>query len=63
MQWRNIGMKRWLARQQWHRWFAWYPVRIGEDTVWLETVEKRIPFCNTIGMQGDLPTEYRRLGE
>lgn len=26
----------------WHKWFAWYPVRIGErDHRWLETVERR----------------------
>lgn len=27
---------------QWHRWFAWYPVRLedGHTTVWLETVER-----------------------
>lgn len=25
----------------WHSWFAWYPVRIGKYTVWLETVERR----------------------
>jgi hypothetical protein len=27
---------------QWHRWFAWYPVRIGDERVWLEFVERRI---------------------
>lgn len=27
---------------QWHKWFAWYPVQIGDnDCRWLETVERR----------------------
>lgn len=25
---------------QWHRWFAWYPVQVGDTWVWLETVER-----------------------
>lgn len=25
----------------WHPWFAWFPVRIGERRVWLETVQRR----------------------
>lgn len=26
----------------WHKWFAWYPVRIDSETcVWLEFVERR----------------------
>lgn len=28
--------------QQWHPWFAWRPVRVGEnDCRWLEYVERR----------------------
>jgi hypothetical protein len=26
---------------QWRDWFAWYPVRIGADWVWLERVSYR----------------------
>ncbi len=27
---------------KWHRWFAWFPVRVGENDVrWLERVERR----------------------
>lgn len=37
MRWRNDKLK-WL--HEWHRWFAWYPVTIGKDRVWLETVER-----------------------
>lgn len=25
----------------WHRWFAWHPVRAGEEVVWLEDVERK----------------------
>ena len=26
---------------KWHKWFAWYPCRIGKQKVWLETIERR----------------------
>jgi hypothetical protein len=30
------------SRLTWHRWFAWYPVRISDnDCRWLETVDRR----------------------
>lgn len=30
---------------EWHRWFAWYPVRVGQrDCRWLETVERRAAY-------------------
>lgn len=28
---------------QWHRWYAWYPIRTGnEECRWLEWVERKI---------------------
>lgn len=34
----------------WHRWFAWHPVRIGNnDCRWLETVERRFEYDNLAG--------------
>lgn len=27
--------------RQWHYWFAWYPVTVGDQVVWLETIERR----------------------
>ena len=40
-----------------HKWFAWYPVRVGDSRVWLEYVirEKR-------NIQGYICTTYRELG-
>jgi hypothetical protein len=36
---------RWLVNPptepQWHSWFAWYPVVIGDQKVWLEFVERK----------------------
>ena len=30
------------AEKQWHKWFAWCPVRIGShDCRWLEVLERR----------------------
>lgn len=29
--------------RNWHKWFAWFPVRVGhKDCRWLETVERRM---------------------
>lgn len=42
MKWRSESVQECVARiSQWHRWFAWYPVRIGSEIYWLETVERR----------------------
>lgn len=33
---------RWNVYQtEWKKWFAWYPVYIGEQGFWLEYVERR----------------------
>jgi hypothetical protein len=30
------------AKERWHLWFAWHPVRLGpHDCRWLETVERK----------------------
>ena len=26
---------------KWHVWFAWYPVKVGKQWVWLETVWRK----------------------
>ena len=26
---------------EWHKWFAWWPTYIGNELVWLETIERR----------------------
>lgn len=41
-------------KSRWHKWFAWHPVVIENDCVWLETVERRIDY----GIYDDFP-EYR----
>ena len=28
-------------RERWHRWFAWYPVKVEECWVWLEVVHRK----------------------
>jgi hypothetical protein len=28
-------------KEEWARWFAWYPVNVGYQVVWLEVVERR----------------------
>ena len=41
----------------WHRWFAWHPVRVDNEWVWLEYVER-------LGVDGDGygdSWKYRRM--
>jgi hypothetical protein len=53
------ALTRRLRLTDWHRWFAWYPVRVGpRDCRWLEAVERRITYGRTL--RGSWPvTEYR----
>lgn len=39
------------AREVWHFWFAWRPIRIDRTWVWLETVLRREVFipCHPCG--------------
>lgn len=44
--WRRLWYEFWKRREtnkeEWHKWFALYPVKVGfEDCRWLETVERR----------------------
>jgi hypothetical protein len=42
--------------EEWHPWFAWYPVIIRDEIVWLEVVNRRRV---DIGhMWGDWKMEY-----
>jgi len=44
-------------KTNWHRWFAWYPVRVGNcDCRWLEYVER----CYEDSYEGLYPT-YRAI--
>jgi hypothetical protein len=49
MRWKSLSYERrqrrsaWIiARMEWHDWFAWRPVLIEGQTVWLETVQRRM---------------------
>lgn len=30
--------------EEWHDWYAWFPVRIGHCTVWREVVQRRAQY-------------------
>jgi len=45
MRWKS----RWLKKFEWHKFFAWYPVLIDDEYVWLEWVEKRTEAESTFG--------------
>lgn len=51
MRWKKESYGKWLERmEEWNTWFAWYPTRIGEEIVWLESVERRIGIITTWGI-------------
>jgi hypothetical protein len=33
----------------WRKWFAWYPVAIDRQMVWLETVERKVECYGGVG--------------
>lgn len=43
MRWKS---KAWRNDYEWHRWFAWHPIRLPDDRytagkwIWLETVDR-----------------------
>jgi hypothetical protein len=42
MNWRSESWPVKVERMgEWHRWFAWHPVRVGERMHWLEFVLRR----------------------
>lgn len=44
----------------WHEWFAWHPVRIGEEIYWLERVQRKCEFHMTfIDDGGYSAVEYK----
>ena len=49
--------------KEWHRWFAWFPVFVGRDRYWLQTVERRwglVPDQGSCEYLSDIPGyEYR----
>lgn len=53
---------------QWHRWFAWRPVRVGpRDCRWLEYVERKLtypefPFLSPAATIMAIKREYRPAG-
>ena len=43
MRWYSESPEVRIARERaWHRWYAWHPIRVGEQLVWLEIVERKI---------------------
>lgn len=43
MKWHSESYSTKMDRlSKWHTWFAWCPIRIGDEIYWLQTVERRI---------------------
>jgi hypothetical protein len=41
----------------WHKWFAWYPVKVNGDLQWLKFVYRR-KWINTFRSDEEFKTEY-----
>ena len=40
MRWSSVDKQN--EYKEWRSWFAWYPVRIGCNYVWLEVIERKL---------------------
>jgi hypothetical protein len=55
----NLSKKASVNCEEWHRWFAWRPVRISPTEIcWLEWVERKCTY-NGNWAGGDWENEYR----
>ena len=53
-----------VARKEWHRWFAWYPIRLGSrDCRWLETIERSGTYEMLSECECGFVYEYRAIGK
>ena len=42
---------KWRGCQDWHVWFAWYPVRIDDETVvWLQNLRRHVRVNEDVGV-------------
>lgn len=49
----NAPSARHKRMSNWHRWFAWRPVQVGEnDCRWLEYVERKGAYWECVGHSG-----------
>lgn len=44
--------------RDWHRWFAWRPVKLGSTWVWLEVIERK-PCVDYLGFFDPFMHGYR----
>jgi len=47
-------------KESWHTWFAWRPVWIGKEYVWLEKVERKLTYI-AANEYTFVEVEYRNL--
>ena len=41
MKWADTFYDRVKTKEVWHEWFAWHRVRVGDQFVWLEMIERK----------------------
>lgn len=39
-----MRFKEYPSKQDWHKWFAWHPVSVGNEAVWLEVIERKVSY-------------------
>ena len=45
------------CKEHWHKWFAWYPVKIGKQRIWLKTIYRKLEAQE--GLPWDEAVSYR----
>jgi molybdopterin-guanine dinucleotide biosynthesis protein A len=59
MEWQSRADERRKRKEQWHPWFALWPVHLGSGRwAWLQTVERRVYFASAYDGTYEFP-EYR----
>lgn len=58
-----LFFSRFLKTFEWHRWFAWHPIRVPDgwqwEWLWLETVERKRVEVGPQGLTGNYEWRYR----
>ena len=50
-----------IAKAEWYRWFAWYPILVSDSIVWFEYVDRRDGIKKGTLQLNPNVTEYRLL--
>jgi len=50
-----------MSKERWHKWFAWYPVKLHKNWAWFEFIYRRKNWTSTPPWEGGCPWwEFKR---